>query len=176
MTSVIDEGDLSFAFDSSWTVLQWDGCEFRRRREHAGRAADIVGRRDGRRTPGTYVIEIKDYPSQPGAPVPRPAALAAVCAEKVRDTLAQLVYAPSLVGRSADALTDGLCRDFGSTDYPLHVILWVEDAGVPPLDRVELQAELEQALRWLPATTITVFAIDDAEHPPGLVVTRIPTR
>lgn len=171
MTTLV-EGDLEFEFDATWTAVQWDRSAFRALRGHLGKAADIVGMRA--RTSGSsalFVFEIKDYPMNPGSPVPSPTDLAETCATKVRDTLAQIVFSPQLVGRPTGAM-ERLCRGFGSTRHPLHVVVWVEDANLPPLDVTLLQAELRRALQWLPTKSVSTFSLSTPPYPPGLSVTR----
>jgi hypothetical protein len=119
------------------------------------------------------VIEIKDYPDHPFATVPTPGDLAHVCSEKTRDTLAQLIHSAPLVGRPDEPDVETLCRAFGSTEHPLSVIVWVEDANEPPLELTEFQAELERVFRWLPTSSVSAAAAAELSLLDGLVAERI---
>jgi hypothetical protein len=171
-SSVFDEGAVRFTFDHSWQVLKWDDCDFRALRAQHGKAADFLGlwRGDGG---ALFAIEVKDYPDRPEDVSVEPASLAQVCSEKVRDSLAQLLFLPPLAGRPSDQLTDDLARSFGSTDYPIHFGLWVSDARSDGLDVVELQNELERAFRWLPAKSIATYSLDEGPWPSGVQVARV---
>ena len=150
MSTAIDEGALRLQFDDHWTAIKWDDSAFRKRREQHGKAADITAFDASAPDRSLLLIEIKDYPDHPRAKVPAPDELAAICVGKVRDTLAQLLFSPVLVGRPDEAEVDLLCREFGSTERPLSIVVCVEDANEPALEMLELQDELERAFRWLP--------------------------
>jgi hypothetical protein len=173
--TVIVEGKLSFEFAVEWSAVQWDTSDFRKRRGHIGKAVDIISARLTT-TPGTLaIIEIKDYPPNAAAPVPAPVALAETCVAKVRDTLAQIVFSPPLVGRPAETEVDDLCRAYGSTEHHLAVIVCVEDANTPPIDMLVLQAELEDRFRWLPTIAVVAATIGDISSTvQGLTVSRVP--
>jgi len=161
MSETISERDLQITFTDDWIAIKWDECAFRKRREQYGKAADIVAVRGDAPERGNFVFEIKDYPDHPLASVHAPKELAAICVEKVRDTLAQLIHSPPIVGRPDEEPVDSVCRAFGSTDYPLNVVVWIEDANDPPLEITELQEELERAFRWLPTRGVTAATADD---------------
>lgn len=173
---MIVEGDIGLEFDAPWLSLQWDGCEFRTRRSHHGKAADVVAVDDSDSDGALLLIEIKDYPNHPDAVVHEPSDLAAMCALKARDTLAQMLFSAALanIGRPADAEVDTIIRAFGSTTRPLTFILLVEDANEPPLEMLELEGELERAFRWLPTEATTAASIDELDAlVDGLAVTRL---
>ena len=171
--TTIDERDLRLTFDQQWTIIKWDDSEFRKRRGHAGKAADVVGIRDTATGRDLFVIEIKDYPDHPLATVPKPADLAVSCAEKARDTLAQLVNSPPIVGRPDEPEVDALCRAFGATEHPLNVLIWVEDANEPPLLMTEFQAELSRAFRWLPTRAVSAATAEDLNELDGVAARRL---
>lgn len=170
------EGDIELTWSADWNAIKWDECDFRKRREQHGKAADVIAVHRISENADLLVIEIKDYPDHPGASVPEPSALAEVCVSKVRDTLAQLLYSPPLpsIGRPDDYATDELCLAFGSTVRPLTFVLLVEDANEPPLEMVELQEEIERAFRWLPCRAATAATIEDLDEViAGLSVRRV---
>lgn len=173
MSVAVDEGALRLEFDDYWTVVKWDDCAFRRQRAHHGKAVDVaaVDRSGPHET--LLLIEIKDYPNPSTAKVPEPRDLAATCVTKVRDTLAQLLFSASSVGRPTEAETELLCRAFGSTERPLSIVLLVEDANEPPLEMLELQGELDRAFRWLPARVVTAASINDLNALEGLRIARV---
>ena len=168
----ISEGTLNFTFDDDWAVVKWDECEFRKRREHHGRAVDMLGLWEADGRSALFVLEVKDYPDHPKAVSISPEDLANICSEKVRDSLAQVLFSAVGVGRPAEREVDLLCRAFGSTDRELHFGLWIEDARSDGLDVIELQDELERAFRWLPARAVSTFSLSEDPWPPGLSVRR----
>ena len=173
MTTTITERSLRLRFDDGWVAVKWDECDFRKRREQHGKAVDVVaihGSGTGRRL---FLFEIKDYPDHPLASVPAPTDLAIICAEKARDTLAQLIHSAPLVGRPSEPEVDSLCRAFGSTEHPLHVLIWVEDANEPPLEITEFQAELARVFRWLPTAAVAAAGVDELNILEGLQARRV---
>ena len=86
--TLIRERDLEFSFDRPWTVVKWDECEFRKRREHHGAAVDVAAFHASGQL---WLFEIKDYPAHPQVVAPVPSDLAEKCSRKVRDSLAQML-------------------------------------------------------------------------------------
>lgn len=173
---IVREGEIELTWSADWNAIKWDGCDFRKRREHRGKAADVLAVHQISEDGDLLIIEIKDYPAPSQAPVPQPSELAKVCVAKARDTLAQVLYSPPLgsIGRPSDTATDELCRAFGSTERPLTFILLLEDANEPPLELIELQIEIEQAFRWLPSRVATAATIEDLDEMiGGLSVRRV---
>lgn len=170
------EGSIRLDFSEDWLAIKWDDAEFRSRRGHHGKATDVAAVNLSSNDGHLLLIEIKDYPDHPLATVHGPEELATMCADKARDTIAQLLFSSALpeIGRPTEDGMDQLCREFGSTERPLTFVLLVEDANDPPLERLELDAEIERAFRWLPAAAVTAASIEDLDSVvDGLSVSRV---
>jgi hypothetical protein len=146
------EGRLEFAFDRKhWDAVKWDDdpAYHQGLRKHGGAAIDILATRF---RSDLYLIEVKDprgHAAVYRAANPAPD-LASLIADKVRDTIAGVIYARDrgphdhLQVHLAALLHD---RAPGSA-RPL-VILWLEDHGLEPAYATSLQSQIERRLRWL---------------------------
>lgn len=174
MSPPIEEGVLRLQFDDQWTAVKWDDSAFRKRRGQHGKAADVAAFDGSAPDRSLLLIEIKDYPDHHLAQVPAPDELARICVGKVRDTLAQLLFSAALVGHPDEDEVELLCREFGSTERPLSIVVCVEDANEPALEMLELQDELERAFRWLPARAVSAATVEELNAlVDGLRVTRL---
>lgn len=175
------ESRLVFRFDDDWVVEQWD--------EHPGyrgpdgfekapgcKACDFVG---WHATGSAYLFEVKNFVGFHHRNSHRldPDGLPVEAAEKVRDTLAGLVWTR---GRAADvpplrdAITPLLDALIGTGATRIHVVLWVEDRPpLNPADASVLMNELRrQLLRWFKIRKVLVTSISVAgtTEIPGLTV------
>ncbi len=152
---VIDEKQLRFTFpDKHWSwVHKWDTHVVRQAFQlDQTRDADFVGLLKGN---ALWLIEAKDYRGQPQAD---PGWLSGKMFEKVRDTLASIVWA---AGREypdrkhlAEAAKTALDR---THSRELVVMLWIED-DVPlnPASRAAFKDKIKGALKDLVKAEVRV--------------------
>lgn len=180
MTFVHVENNLRFVFDDGWTVLKWD--EHRAYvdglQPHQGtKAVDFVGLRL-QATP--WFIEVKDPRGHRIEYKPQLAdgSLVKAVAEKVRDTIAGLVWAHqrALLGR--DELMPFVRALFQREPRArAFVVLWLEqDRPLRPDEATALQDALKRELSWLNPKVLVVNRAIAGEHNPvpGLSVESLP--
>jgi len=142
------EDQLRFTFDRpAWNAVKWDDDPVYRDglQRHDGKAVDIVATLDRRslrlfevKDPRGHWIEYRDR-----NPVE---VLAQIVADKVRDTLAGLLF-----GRDrhpGDHLLVHLKTLFDREER-IHVVLWLESFRLDPAMAVTLTGLIERRLHWM---------------------------
>jgi hypothetical protein len=143
------EGRLRFTFQRpAWEAVKWDEdpAYVRGLQEHDGKAVDIVATLDRR---SLHLFEVKDprgdvVPYRDRVP---DETLAQIVADKVRDTIAGLVYARDR--HPGDHLSLHLQTLFVGRTERIMVILWLETPDLDPPRAATLAGLIERKLRWL---------------------------
>ena len=171
--TTIREGRQTLSFDTSWSVLKWDGShEFVGSMDAAlhqlgggVKAADVVGVRDIRRQAKLLLIaEFKDF-EHPGIPTSRraAAALAATSGDlmqnivrKIVDTLSGATFAHDSSQQRCPEL-DSWRPALGRATTRMLVLVCVEMPESQGLAALPWTKELQRRLRWLgPNTRVIV--------------------
>lgn len=167
------ESGLDFTFGDAWEMVeQWDAHAAYHgglRRFEGTRAVDFVGVMHGE----VYLIEVKSFRQHRIENKPRLAsgALAEEVADKVRDTLAGVVWAEDRA-REHRHFLQGVLRPIFITDRHPRVVLWLEEDLPPrPADRSALASIIKTRLRWL---TRRVMVVDRTIPLDGITVVGVP--
>jgi len=175
MTRIDIEGRLRFAFDNTWSAVKWDeeqsylkglgaGCP-----AHDAKAVDILATLN---LSTVHLIEVKD---------PRGHAieyrdartveqLAKLVAEKVRDTLAGILYARGRI--DAPHLLRHLKAKYHDRTARIWVVFWYESPVLDPVLAMTLKGLLEAQLMWLrPKVVVCKRNLGDSF--PGLTVSSL---
>lgn len=174
------EGSLQFHFDDRWTALKYDGPDpgdYRAKMDalEDTKAVDFVALYtpvDGNEQ--LYWIEVKDYRTQRR---PNQQGLAAVVAQKTRDSIA------GVVGFFRTSATPDLWRPFmralSRKNTVVKVLFWLEERPLPGppqrrINRAHVQAmEIKRRVRWL-TTKVAVVGRGLGAIPDGLTVSDLP--
>lgn len=164
-----NESGFQFSFAAPWThVQQWDKLPSFTEglgRVQSTRAVDFIGLHGS----DFYFVEVKSFREHRIENKKRVTSgtLAAEIADKVRDTMAGLVWAMER-GHDSAALAPLLRQVFVGTSR-CRVVFWLEEDRQPgPADRSVLGEAIKQRLRWLNPHVI----VRSREDPPlpGLTV------
>lgn len=179
-----DEGDLRFAFGSSWHVIKYDAHRDYQKIERLDgtKAMDFVAVRHVR--PETlYLIEVKDFRGHRIENKARisDGELAMEVGQKVRDTLAGIIGG---FHGGNDGDWKPVMERLMASDHPIKVILWLEeDAPAPsrPAGRGKQQRsviidDLKKRLRWLTTRVFVANLQDGGDLLPGLTVKSLPVK
>lgn len=172
MSSVHDEGDLQFAFDDGWNVLKWDahGAYIDGLQRFSGtKAVDFFGLYLG----APWFIEVKDFRGHRIANKDRlkSGELAREIAEKVRDTIAGMVWACNRAPLDAGQVSK-FVEPILDRSAKLFVVLWLEeDRPADPAAASMLQEKIRRELSWLnPRVLVANRSLSDKKPIQGLVV------
>jgi hypothetical protein len=175
MSVIFDEGRLRFEFASGWSVLKWD--EDRAYWEGlqklgGARAVDFAGVRDA----AVWLIEVKDFRGYRVENKRRieSGELAQEIVEKVRDTIAGLVWACDR--QIGDGAARTLAQCLFQRNEKVRVVLWMEgDTPVSPGFASALAETVKSGLRWLsPKVLVRSLALQTQPDVPALTVANLP--
>ena len=175
---VVDEKRLRFSFDQSWLVCRWDKDECQKGFHllKSTRAIDIIGLVGSR----PFFIEITDYRgySAKARHGRHSGELASEVAEKVRDSLAGLIWSVRRDGVDPGDLAQFVTAIIRADEKPF-VALWLEEDELSPVDAKTLGDDIKKLLRpWLSARVVVLnrtIARERSNPIPGLVVTDLPS-
>jgi len=154
------EGQLRFTFERpAWDAVKWDDDPSYRRgiRQADGKAVDIIATLERRsvclfeiKDPRGHTVEYRDRVSNEE--------LAQIVADKVRDTIAGLVYTRDR-HPCAHLLVHLRTLFVGRTERVV-VVLWLESPNLDPPRATTLAGRIEHKLRWLkPSVIVTSRAL-----------------
>lgn len=150
--TIIEEGDLVFAFPPDWKVEKYDSWAFYRKARssfqgiHPGtRAVDIIAV-SGQARPTLWMIEVKDYRRHCRT---KPSDVAEEVAGKVRDTLAGLAAARIRANVDTERDFAVMAMKVKEIRVVLHLELGQKSAKLNPtkLSRADIKQKLSQRLR-----------------------------
>ncbi|HWO25596.1 MAG TPA: hypothetical protein VNO30_42945 [Kofleriaceae bacterium] len=153
------EDRLRFTFERpAWDAVKWDDdpAYLRGLQRHGGKAVDIIATLDRR---SLHLFEIKDprgdwatYRGQNSVD-----AISQIVADKVRDTLAGLLFCRDR--HPCDHLLVHLKALF-DRDERVFVTFWLETIRLDPTLAMTLKTQIEKKLRWLnPSVIVTSRAL-----------------
>lgn len=162
------EGRLRFTFERpDWEAVPWDTdpAYMRGLRESEGKAVDIVATRHHR---ALHLIEVKDPRGDTTTYRGRYSndEVAQIVADKVRDTIAGLVFAR---GRFADGHLLPHLRTMFDRDERIIVVLWLESFELEPTLALTLTTLIKRKLSWL-RPKVVVTSRELWRGMPGLLV------
>lgn len=153
-TRIEVEDQLRFTFESpAWDAVKWDDDPAYRDglQRHGGKAVDIVATLERRclrlfevKDPRGHSVEYRDQVSNEE--------LAQIVADKVRDTIAGLVFARDR--HLCDHLQVHLRTLFVGRTERVMVVLWLESPDLDQARAVALAALIERKLRWMNSNVI----------------------
>ena len=175
MSTVHEEGNLRFTFDSEWQAVKWDDhpAFINGVRCLSGtKAVDFAGHRLAQ----TWLIEVKDFRGHriPNKDRLSTGELAVEVACKVRDSIAGIVWSCQREHDQAGAVGKLAAALFERGDKP-RVVLWLEeDRPLLPPEASTLTRKIKHELRWLnPHVLVTSLKLG-SEGIDGVEVTNLP--
>lgn len=130
--TIIEESDLRFTFDDTWTPAKWDDAKAFKLgigKLQGTKAVDIIVRGDRR----LLLIEVKNFRNHRIENKARIAdgALIQEVAEKIRDTVAGMIGAARKDDEDAKQIWRPSAKLFGAQNEVI-VLLWLEEEFAPP--------------------------------------------
>lgn len=174
MTTTILEQDLQFRFDDSWRTIKWDKDPVFHdlfKKVQFTHGVDFVALYFD----APYLIEVTDYWTDParGREVRTNGELGIEVAEKVRDTIAALVWAYDRGHERARDMEAFVRAMIGWRDKVM-IVVWVEDKSLTPMGARTLCDKIKKNLSWLnPHVIVTNCGLERMHPVPGISAVRL---